>query len=151
MYGGPPVSVHATLHLSITTWSPFVASVSSSDDTVALVFMVTVERASVPVLTTSTARWIVSPAAMFVAPTDSRLLAADGEIAANVTVPDAMVGVAEVVLVKVAYAPTPIVSSVAATKPPAIARRLFAWRRTPLILGNILLTMTETSVGLSET
>ena len=63
MYGGPD-SVHATEHLSITIWSPFVASESRSDEVGAVVVSVTAPTLLVPaepLLLMSTARWIVGP------------------------------------------------------------------------------------------
>src|SRR5215831_7702828 len=63
VYGGPPVSLHATLHLSITICRPFVVSVSSSELVVADVVSVMLASAMLPMFLMSTVRWIVSPAA----------------------------------------------------------------------------------------
>src|SRR5581483_1798153 len=74
VYGGPPDSVHATLHLSMTICRPLVVSVSSNELVVADVVSVMLARAMLPVFLTSTARWMLSPAAMLLAPMLRRLL-----------------------------------------------------------------------------
>ena len=77
-------------------------SVFSSELVVAVVVSVTADRFSEPWLIRSTLRWMVSPAAMFDAPTFSRLVAAPVAPRPIVTVPDATGWLAEVELVKVA-------------------------------------------------
>src|SRR5438132_3394841 len=63
VYGGPD-SVQATEHLSSTICSPFVASVSSSEDGEAVVVSVgDPAKSIVPEFERSNARWIVSPGA----------------------------------------------------------------------------------------
>ena len=64
-------------------------SVSSNELVVAVVVRTMLASGIVPVCFTSTARWIVSPAAMLLAPMLSRLLAPLTLIAAIVTVPEA--------------------------------------------------------------
>ena len=74
---------------------------------VALVASVMDAKSSVPLLITSTLRWIVSPGAIAVALTVSRFVTAPVEPSAITTVPEATVWLADVELVKVANVPSP--------------------------------------------
>src|SRR6478736_2055860 len=125
--GAEPPSVHATEHLSIAIWRPLVVSVFSSELVVALVVSETEARLIVPWLMRSTLRWMVSPAAMFEAPTVSRLVDAPVAPRPMVTVPDATDWLAEVELVKVAYVPRPAMAAAA----PMAAMESSSFRDTP--------------------
>jgi hypothetical protein len=74
--------------LSITIWSPLVASVSRSELGDAVVVRVTEARSSDPEFVRSTLRWSVSPGASPVAPMSSLFVAAPVAPSAIVTVPD---------------------------------------------------------------
>jgi len=99
----------------MTICRPLVASVSSSELVVALVVSVIPDRSIEPELMRSTLRWMVSPGAMFDAPTVSRLVAAPVAPSAMVTVPDETLWLALVELVKVANVPRPAMLAAAAT------------------------------------
>ena len=105
-----------------------------------VVVRVMLARSSEPVLVMVTARWIVSPAAMLVAPTVRRLPAASPPMELRLTVPDATDWAALVVPVKAANAAPPTPAAVRATRPPvtralvrvevrlALGRECFMWR-----------------------
>ena len=67
--GAVPPSVQGAEQRSIAICRPWLVFVSSSELVVATVVRVTEDRSSVPELIRSTLRWIVSPAAILVAPT----------------------------------------------------------------------------------
>ncbi len=102
-----PDSVHATEHLSMTICKPFVASVSSSEVGDAVVVSVTDARLWLPEFVRSKLRCIVSPGTIPEAFTVSRFVAAPVAPNAIVTVPEATVWLADVVLVNVAKVPKP--------------------------------------------
>ena len=124
MYGGPD-SVHACEHLSITICRPLVASVSSRELGEALVVRVTDARSSEPELLRSTLRWIVSPGAIALAPMLSRFVEAPVAPSAIVTVPEEIVWLEDVVLVKVAKVARPAMLA-AAPRTAMVAISLFA-------------------------
>jgi hypothetical protein len=112
-----PDSVQATEHLSITICSPFVASVSSNELVDAVVVSVTDARFCEPEFVRSKLRCIVSPGTIPEALTVSLLVAAPVAPKAMVTVPDATVCEAEVVLVNVAKVPKPAMLAARPTTP----------------------------------
>ena len=97
--GELPPSVHATEHLSMTSWRPFVVSVSSSELGDAVVVSVVAARSTEPELVRSTVRCIVSPGATSVALRLSRFVEAPVAPRATVTVPVASVFETDVELV----------------------------------------------------
>lgn len=113
--GLEPDSTQATEHLSTTICSPFVASVSSALDVVALVVSATDARSTLPLLLSVNERCIVSPGTMFVAFTVRRFVDAPVAPSAIVTVPDDTVCEADVVLVNVANVPRPAIEAAQAS------------------------------------
>ena len=102
-----------------------VASVSSRELGEALVVRVTDARSSEPELARSTLRWIVSPGATALAPMLSRFVEAPVAPSAIVTVPDEIVWLEDVVLVKVAKVARPAMLA-AAPRTAMVAISLFA-------------------------
>src|SRR4051794_24971671 len=95
----------------MTICKPLAASVSSFDEVVAVVVRVTEDIAKVPPLVRSKLRCIVSPAAMLLALTLSRLVDAPVAPSTSDRVPDPTVWLAVAVPEKVANVPRPAIDA----------------------------------------